>query len=305
MQVQRLHLSSYYGEEFIQKEREAVESLGFQYLFDPQISNDTNIIISTSQVEWENYSKEQLESLNLIIHPNSGYDNFSFDIFKDLKVPVILGNNIRAQAVAEYSLACLYQHFCPIPFSKVWDPSRAFPKRKLLKNCSILLYGFGHVGKIIAESLLSLDAKVFIQDPYLDMNLELENRQFDAIVMACSLNKYNHQMIDKKVLSQIEPTGCFINAARGKLVNLVDLFEFLNQNKKSTAYLDVTPKEPFNTEQFTQIENIKLTSHISGVSSELNEMALSFVKKTLRNFKEGIHPTEQTLSFRQREDYFI
>jgi phosphoglycerate dehydrogenase-like enzyme len=291
MQVQRLHLSSYYSEDFIDKEQKLVQSLGHQYLFNQKLDSATEIVLATSQVEWNKFSSEQLSNIKLIVHPNSGYDNYHFEQFHDFKAPVILGNSIRCHGVAEYSLSCLYQHFCSIPWSRQWDDSRSFPKRKLLNELNVLLFGLGHVGKIIHEALSAHRCTIKTYDPYVFKDqkskvesLKSDSHQYDAIIMACSLNDVNQGVVDSQLLQTLKKDGCLINAARGKLVKQNDLLSFLAKNPTNFAYLDVTEKEPFNRADFEKTPNIKLTSHISGVSDSLDNKVLDFEEVSLREF---------------------
>lgn len=302
MLIQRLHLSSYYPADFAHKEQQLVESLGHRYLNSPELDDETQIILSTSQVTWEKYLPERLAELKLIIHPNSGYDNFNYPFFKNIPTPVVLGSVIRCHAVAEYSMACLFQHFCSIPWSRQWDATRSFPNRKLIHETNILLYGIGPVGKIIHESLTSHRAQVTVIDPYKDYRYQFQDEdQFDAIIMASSLNSTNHQLINKKVLSHLSPSGCLINAARGKLIQQEALLNFLAHHPKSCAYLDVCPTEPFAPRDFDGIANLKLTSHIAGVHDNLSEKVLQFEQEILVDFNH-LSPAEFTRSY---QDVFL
>lgn len=318
MQVQRLHLSSYYSEGFADLEQKMVQSLGLTYLYDQNLDKNTDIVLATSQVDWTGFSTDQLAKLKLIVHPNSGYDNYSFEQFHQFRAPVILGNSIRCHGVAEYSLSCLYQHFCAIPWSREWDPTRAFPKRKLLNELNILLFGFGHVGRIIHESLSAHRCHITVYDPYRFPDqkdklaqIKSETRNYDAIIMACSLNEINQGLINSEVLSSLNERGCLINAARGKLVSQTDLLEFLSANPQCFAYLDVTEQEPFNPADFETTPNIKLTSHISGVSDSLDQKVLEFEEDVLRDFTTLLQEDflksfkDSLLQDRSQANYFI
>ena len=292
MQIQRLHLSSYYSEDFANREEKMIRSMDLKYLYDSKLDKNTDVVIATSQVDWSVFSDEQLARLKLIIHPNSGYDNYSFKQFHQFPAPIILGNSIRCHGVAEYSLSCLYQHFCSIPWSRQWDPSRAYPKRKLLNELNILLFGLGYVGKIIHEALCAHRCKVTVYDPYRFpqqqedklQQIKSEPNSYDAIIMACSLNELNHGIINTEVLNSLKVQGCIINAARGKLIQQNALLKHLTDYPKTFAYLDVTEKEPFDPNDFEIIPNIKLTSHISGVSDSLDQKVLTFEENVLRDY---------------------
>jgi D-3-phosphoglycerate dehydrogenase / 2-oxoglutarate reductase len=91
-------------------------------------------------------------------------------------------------------------------------------------------------------------------------------------------------MIDKNFL-QTRATNDFllINAARGKLVKEQELKEILLQRPLAHAYLDVFEKEPCDFSLPPHLPNLHCTSHIAGVSSELENDLLNFEKNVLEN----------------------
>ena len=53
----------------------------------------TDILITNTHTNFDLLSHEQVENLKLVIHPNSGYDNFPIDFVKGLKAPIIIGSS--------------------------------------------------------------------------------------------------------------------------------------------------------------------------------------------------------------------
>ena len=75
-----------------------------------------------------------------------------------------------------------------------------------------------------------------------------------------------------------------INPARGKHIHWPSMIEFLKNNKNATAYIDVFPEEPFPIEDYTNLNNLKMTSHIAGVFDELSNKIIEFEKKVLLDY---------------------
>lgn len=274
----RAGLSTYQACDFSQREKTALHSIGIEYLNE---FNAADILVTNTHTDLKQLDQDQLRKVKLIIHPNSGYDNFSPSIVSTLGVPIILGNSIRAQAVATYILSCFYHSFSTPPFSNQWDSKRSFD-RKAINQLKIQIIGFGHIAKIVQKALEHLVEKISIHDPYQDKN-EM-NMQADCIIMACSLNKSNDQMINSSFLSKLNQDCVFINAARGGLVNIEDLTHWLQNRPKAMAYLDVFEPEPFDFSLMPK--NSFKTSHVAGVDQGLDQRIIDFVVNISKSWME-------------------
>lgn len=272
----RTGLSTYQAKDFREKEKLAVNSIGIEYQGD---LSDTDILVTNTHLNLKDLDQKELEKVKLIIHPNSGYDNFDPSIVRSLSAPIILGNEIRAQAVATYILGCFYHAFSTPPFSKEWDKSRSW-KRKSLEALNIQIIGNGHIAKILHQSLSHHANQISIYDPYTNNN-EM-NMQADCIIMACSLNKLNQKMINSSFFKQLNEDCVFINAARGGLVQVNDLIEWLNIRPKAKAYLDVFDPEPFDFSMMPA--NSFNTSHLAGVDEQLDQRIINFVTKVSKDW---------------------
>ena len=62
------------------------------------------------------------------------------------------------------------------------------------------------------------------------------------------------------------------------------MIEFLSNNKNATAYIDVFPEEPFPIEDYSNLNNLKMTSHIAGVFDQLSSKIIEFEKKVLLDY---------------------
>lgn len=280
--VVRTDLSTYLGDAFLAQEREMVEALGLAYQYGEIPPNSPWILISNTQSQLKNWNKDEWERLKLIVHPNSGYDNFPPEIVKKASFPIIIGNSIRAHAVANYILSAVWQHYTSISHQRDWHRERTW-ERPLLNQKSFLIIGHGHIGKLISESLSPICKKLQIYDPFKGYT-ELDLNEVDAVLLCSSLNPSSAKIIDKEFLKQLPEDFLLVNAARGGLVDQSALLHTLLQRPNAKAVLDVFEKEPYNAEDFQSIENIITTSHIAGVSGGLNQAMLDFERSALIDF---------------------
>lgn len=308
LDIIRLNTSSYQGEEYQRIEKEELEKkfpLNYKSIVDP---NKEHILITNS-----NTSIESLNITNktkLIIHPNSGYDNFSFEFVKECPCPILIGNEIRMNAVVNYTISALLEHIGNIPQSKSWDKNRKW-NRLLLEDRKIQLIGNGHIGEKVNQIISSLGGKLNIFDPFKGYT-NLDTSGADIIILCASLNPTSHHILNSKVLSSIAKDALIINGARGALIDQKALIEHLKKNPNSFAYLDVFEEEPFDDNEFSGITNMYRSSHIAGVHKNLNSNLLNFQCKilasyfssnTIEKFKNS--NKSSLLSERLNEDFLI
>jgi D-3-phosphoglycerate dehydrogenase len=289
-QIIRLNISSYQGDNFYQREAELFSDIPNVEYVRSWNGYSPTILISNTHTDFQKLDRKLLEHTRLIIHPNSGYDNFSVEFIKDKGFPVITGNPIRANAVSEYILSALYNHFSSINNQETWDKTRTW-NRKRLKDLKIQIIGYGMIGRILEKSLLPIVDKVFISDPYQDKN-EVNYSEADVILLACSLNPTSYKIINEKVLSLLSSEALIINAARGGLIDQHALLKYLKNNPNSHAVLDVFESEPFNESDFIGIPNLIKTSHIAGVYRELNQELLNYEKEVVLDYLNKAYEVE-------------
>lgn len=290
-QVVRTHISPYQNKDFLSHEKaviEQFEELSYRTLSE-YISGET-ILITNTHTQLKTLPRDLLNKTKLIIHPNSGYDHFAdeHDIWKD--IPLVVGHTIRAQAVAEYSIGAVFEGLVQIPQHMMWSKERAW-NRTLLRETSVWIFGYGHIGKIIADTLAILGMNVTVVDPYIetcphkhirhwkDGNL-LEAR---VVITATSLNPTSFQMFNEDFFHHASSELLFINGARGKLIDEAALKSFLLSHPDSFAFLDVFEKEPFGEEWHGFPQTWK-TSHIAGVELKIDNKIIEFEKNVLNDF---------------------
>ena len=312
LQVYRVNYSAYQQNHFFQDEKKVLSEIsGVKYLthlseFNPQFPV---ALITNTHTNPESISQAILEKTSLLIHPNSGHDNFQADFIKNAHFPIVVGNPIRAHAVAEYILSALFQHFTKLPNHHHWDNDRLWD-RKLVRDQKILLLGFGTIGKILQKSLSALCPNLHVVDPLIGSDIKLKNFHSalsdeiisgaDIIICATSLNPTSYKMINEKFLKLVASDCLIVNASRGEVIDETALVQFLEKNENATCYLDVFEQEPFQPGHLSDLKHINKTSHIAGVYHNLNRDIIDFEYWVIKNF------LEQTLDdFKKEHHSFI
>lgn len=272
-----------------QLENIRVQGHSIEYVQGPGKQDDKSlyVLISNTHTDPSSIDQELLKKTVLMIHPNSGYDNFSPSFVKEAHFPIVLGNEIRKYAVVEFILSALFHHFTALPHHEVWDFDRRF-SRPLLHSKKILVMGQGHIGKHLTKQLESLGIDVYTYDPILGPHL-FPKKKMDVVILALSLNEKTKHIINKKFIEEkLENDFLIINPARGELIHEHDLIEVLTKNSDASAILDVFHPEPKDFKQYEKLKNVRLSSHIAGVFQGLNEVMVNFEEKIIRDFLTNV-----------------
>jgi D-3-phosphoglycerate dehydrogenase len=296
IQVYRTNASAYQNHNFFQQEKNTLEKIpGVKYISSLTEIDESKpfILLTNTHTKPSELPRIILEKTMLMIHPNSGYDNFHVSFVEDASFPIIIGNPIRSHAVVEYILSCIFHHFTRIPHHQHWSSDRKW-ERKLLRDQKVLIMGHGHIGKTLYRSLQPLSREVLIHDPYEEFDLvnvnqikEWDDALLDGVqvlIIASSLNMDNIKFFDQARLKRLDSECLIINPSRGELIDEKELITFLKKNPSIHCYLDVFEKEPFKPGHMHDLKNVNKTSHIAGVYSDLNKDIINFEYHIIRDF---------------------
>lgn len=262
---------------------ETIKGVKYIQKLDFKLLKQNLILLTNSQTSITKIPTTLLNHTKLIVHANSGHDNFPSPFVKKHNFPIVIGNDIRKMAVTNHILSILFFHYSPLINQKNWSSLRHNP-RKLISELNILILGFGKIGSLVYKNLKVLNNNVSVVDPYKNKH-KIKSNSFDVIICCCSLNQTTKHAINKNFLTaMLNPDGIFINPARGNLIHKKDFLEFFKKNKQAAAYLDVFPKEPHDFKNFSQLKNIKCTSHIAGVYANLDNDIIKYEKKVILDF---------------------
>ena len=157
------------------------------------------------------------------------------------------------------------------------------------------LIGFGAIGRLVADKLRGMDLLIEVCDPYAKDEVLAAHgcqRQNDLVQLArdchvISLHAPNipqtRHMLSTPFFQAMRDGACFINTARGALVDEAALISEL-QTGRITAHLDVTdPEPPVPDSPFWSLPNVWLTPHLAGSSSgEIRRMGNLAINECLR-----------------------
>ena len=240
-------------------EYEILENLEAQDI-KSKISNCDAISIRTAKLSSEliNCSK----NLKIISRHGVGYDNIDLTASKEKNITLAITATANAIAVAEHVLFMLLNI---AKRKSMYDDSvksgnfsnrNKLPKTIEIWNKNILIAGFGRIGQCLIKRCKGFEMNVFVYDPFVSKevveslggkkveNLEDSIKNMDAVSLHVPLNDKTKNLINYNLLRTMKKNCIIINAARGGVINEIDLDRALNENLIFGAGLDVFEKEP-------------------------------------------------------------
>ncbi len=240
-------------------EYEIIENLEAQDI-KSKISNCDAISIRTAKLSGEliNCSK----NLKIISRHGVGYDNIDLTASKEKNITLAITATANAVAVAEHVLFMLLNiakrksMYDETVKSGNFSNRNKLPKTIEIWNKNILIAGFGRIGQCLIKRCKGFEMNVFVYDPFVSKevvenlggkkveNLEDSIKNMDAVSLHVPLNDKTKNLINYNLLRKMKKNCIIINAARGGVINEIDLDRALNENLIFGAGLDVFEKEP-------------------------------------------------------------
>ena len=117
----------------------------------------------------------------------------------------------------------------------------------------------------------------------------------DYVLIACPQNDETLGLIEAVRFGQMKADAVIINVARGPIIDEQSLYEALAGNRIGGAIIDVWYDYPDKGEvverpsrfPFHELDNIRMTPHVSGWTAALLERRWAFVAQNLDRFARG------------------
>lgn len=251
----------------------------------------------------EKYNRNSVEvknNLKVISRVGVGLDSLDLKFLKSRKIKVLKLSNELTETVAE-----LFFTLILLSLRKI-IPNYNFLKKNLwkpvigdnLRKKKIGIIGFGKIGKKLYKLLQKFDCKFYIFEKKKIKNILIKKyhiktifQKCDVVCLCLNLNDSTKSIINSKILKYANKEISIINASRGAILNEKDLYNFLKNNEKSTAFLDCFTKEPYKG-KLIKLKNLFPLPHIASYTKDTRRnMELASSKKLIKyldNIKKNI-----------------
>lgn len=220
-------------------------------------------------------------TLKIVATASSGSDHIDKEYLNKKDIKLIDAKGSNAKAVADYILAALAY-------------------LDLEKGCSgkkIGVIGMGAVGSLVASQLKALGFTILSYDPWLPafQNIAIAEL-FDCDILTVHAELQERQpypskyLLNKDFFAELKSNTVIINAARGALVQEIDL---LKANPALIYCTDVYEQEPNLNRQVVQRATLA-TPHIAGHSIEAKQRAVYCVSDLIHQvlgLKPPLYPS--------------
>ena len=240
-------------------EYEVVDNVDTEFL-KSKIKDCDGISIRTAKLSGDVI--EAANNLKIISRHGVGYDNIDLEVSKKKDITLAITTTANAVAVAEHVMFMILNiskrgsMYDDTVKSGKFNERNKLPKTVELWNKNILIAGFGRIGQALIKRCLGFEMNVFVFDPFVSKefiekrggtkvdNLSETSKDMDAMSLHIPLNDETKNIINYELLKSMKKNCIIINAARGGIVNEVDLDRALNENLIFGAGLDVFETEP-------------------------------------------------------------
>ena len=239
------------------------------------------------------------KKLKIISRHGVGYDNIDLNSSKKNNITIAITASANAVAVAEHVMFMLLNiskrknMYDETVKSGNFSDRNKLPKTIELWKKNILIAGFGRIGQCLIKRCKGFEMNIFVYDPFVSKdvienlggkkvdNLEDSLKDMDVISIHVPLNDKTKNLINYDLLKIMKKNCIIINAARGGIINEIDLDKALNENLIFGAGLDVFESEPPNKNNpLLKNDKVFLSPHTAAFTEEC---MIRMGKETIQN----------------------
>jgi D-3-phosphoglycerate dehydrogenase len=224
--------------------------------------------------------------LKVVSRRGVGYDNIDLAALRRRKIPLTIVGSANASTVAEHTL-CFILALAkqPIAYDRATRAGNWRFRESLLAvdllGKTLLLVGFGRVGRAVALRASAFGMRVVVYDPLVTEKVFGEFRVepvidllhglaiCDFLSVHVPLVPQTAGLIGRQELAAMKPSAFVISTARGGVVDQDDLVNALRMGLIRGAGLDVFNEEPLPPNHpLTELENVILSPHAASLTEE-------------------------------------
>jgi D-3-phosphoglycerate dehydrogenase len=262
-------------------------------------SEDITVLLVRSATTVRKQLIDQCPGLKIIGRGGVGMDNIDVEYARIKGINVINTPAASSSSVAELVFAHLYSGVRFLHESNRNMPlegdsnfkglKKAYAKGVELRGKTLGIIGFGRIGRETAKIALGIGMNVIAFDKFLESaEIKLEFMGSKSIDFNIKISKFEDllknsdfislhvpaqkkHVIDKKEFDLMKEGVGIINAARGGVLNEIELVSALDSGKVSFAGLDTFENEPKPEIKLLMHPNISLTPHIGAATNEAQD----------------------------------
>lgn len=266
----------------------------------PAPQTDIDLIVPPYMGAHNRLSQLSTVRSRLVQSQSIGYDG----VQELLPSNVVYANaaTVHETSTAELTLALILSSQRGIPdFVRAqeaceWKPAR----HRSLADSTVLLVGYGGVGKAIETRLIPFETTVVRvartarhdEHGHIHSIDELPSLlpHADIVVVGVPLSQQTQHLVNADFLSRMPDSSLLVNIARGPVVDTQALLSEL-QNGRLRAALDVTDPEPLPAEHpLWKAPNTLISPHVGGASSAMTPRIVALIARQVKHLQRDETP---------------
>ena len=273
-------------------ERSALATAGVAYEYRDIDSPDLDAILETADVvligggQWPAARIRRLSPGVKLISCTVGLDHIDVQAARDVGITVVNMPDLCTDEVADHTMALILACVRKVTLlnnqvhAGIWDRTLLEPMPRL-RGKTLGLYGFGRIGRAVAERARAFGMDIVATDPYVDQQEVAESgvplvemarlcEVADIVSIHTPLTAHTKHAFGRTQLRALKPTAYIVNTSRGPIIDEVELIAALQERRLAGAGLDVLESEPPHVNSpLRGLSNVVLTPHAGGFSDEV------------------------------------
>ena len=285
----------------------------------PAALKDADALVVRSAVQVDDALMQHAPKLRVIGRAGVGVDNIDAEAATRRGVVVMNTPGANAVAVAELAICLMIALARKLPAANSSMHAGKWEKKNLqggeLRGKTLGILGLGRVGLEVARRARGFGMEIVGTDPFVSAAVARENgilvvpmeelfARADYLTLHVGLTPQTNGIVNAKTLSSMKKGARIVNCARGELVVDADLVAALKSGQVAGAALDVFTVEPPKESPYFSLDNVILTPHIAGSTSEAQEAVGVQIAQQVREYlKLGVVQNAVNLPSLSHEEY--
>ena len=266
---------------------------------------ETDVII-INKVKISEKTMSELPRLKLICVFATGYDNIDIAAARKRGIAVCNVPGYSTDSVAMFTVATVlslathlseYSEYVKSgEYTSSGCANRIVPVYHEIKGKKWGIVGYGSIGRAVGRVATALGAEIlaFKSTPTNEVkcvDIDTLCCESDIITLHLPLNDKTKHLIDRRRIELMKRDVILVNAARGAVVNEVDVSKAIKESRIGAFGCDVYTTEPFSQEhpyyEIMNMKNVLLTPHAAWAAYEARERCVNTVSENIKAYFDG------------------
>ena len=249
------------------------------------------------------------QQLKIISSVSVGYDNYDVDYLNQKNIWLSHTPHVLTETTADLAFTLLMSAARKVPYLDHWTKSGEWKRTESqaqfgqdIHGKTLGIIGLGNIGAAIARrGLYGFNMNILYHNrrEKLEMaqplnaqyrSLEQLLQESDFVVVAVDLNAESKALLSTEQFDLMQSHAVLVNIARGSVIDEQALIQVLKDRKIFAAGLDVYEKEPLQTSELFQLDNVVTLPHVGSATAETRKKMAELAYRNLVDALDGRQP---------------